>query len=177
MPSPAVSAPYCDVHCDSRVLGGRPQMSKAAKLQKKRVEDVLGGEEAWKNAPRSQSALCPGSSKLGVGCRQSPAKRGGHPLRCFVFWRWPGAGLLHLRILDCLFIAVLSALPSTAPEFLIACSCAPQRNAQSAATARRTTTRCRRGRRTSRPRCSSAASSATTTGRRADVQLPRLSRT
>lgn len=34
-------------------------MSKAAKLKKKRVEDVLGGEEAWKNAPRSQSALPP----------------------------------------------------------------------------------------------------------------------
>ncbi len=31
-------------------------MSKAAKLKKKRVEDVLGGEEAWKNAARSPSA-------------------------------------------------------------------------------------------------------------------------
>lgn len=37
-------------------------MSKAAKLKKKRVEDVLGGEEAWKNAPRSQSALLLNSS-------------------------------------------------------------------------------------------------------------------
>ena len=39
-------------------------MSKAAKLKKKRVEDVLGGEEAWKNAPRSQSALPPAPPSL-----------------------------------------------------------------------------------------------------------------
>ena len=47
------------------------QMSKAAKLKKKRVEDVLGGEEAWKNAPRSQSALPPAAYWMSGQAQQS----------------------------------------------------------------------------------------------------------
>ena len=58
-------------------------MSKAAKLKKKRVEDVLGGEEAWKNAPRSQSALPRAPSSLQY-CELCQARL--TCLHCFALW-------------------------------------------------------------------------------------------
>jgi hypothetical protein len=33
------------------------QISKSAKLERKQVDDVLGGEEAWKNVAKTESEL------------------------------------------------------------------------------------------------------------------------
>jgi len=142
-------------------------MSKAAKLKKKRVEDVLGGEEAWKNAARSPSApprarrvrwarlLCHRAARPNtLDTRRLPATLVGSNAYVQVWQRALASSCMG---------------PDGRPWALTAALCAAaQRSAPSAATARRTTTRCRRARPTSRPRSSSAAASATITGRRAE---------
>lgn len=40
------------------------QITKHAKLEKKQVDDVLGGEEAWKNVQKTDGELMPGSSPV-----------------------------------------------------------------------------------------------------------------
>ena len=138
-----------------------PQITKRAALNQKQVDDVLGGEDAWKNVQKTdggrralrlalsgpvQCAL------LRIGCDDGKAAA-----RACVLWAAAAA------------VAVWQPCPPREPTCCpLPRGPSPQPRAPSASTTRRTSWRSRSGLQTSRPRSSTSVCSAPPGGARAE---------
>lgn len=59
-----------------------PQLTKEVTLKEKKVDDVLGGEEAWKNVQKTQ-ATCPGCDHHEAYFREIQTRSADEPATIF----------------------------------------------------------------------------------------------